>query len=443
MELDMTQGNPGKLILQFTLPIIIGNVFQQLYNMVDAIIVGRFVGNLALAAVGATGTITFLILGFMQGLTTGFTVLTSQRFGAGDICGLKRSVGNAVLLSVMVTVLATGISLAGMKGLLRLMQTPEDIFGMAYTYICIICFGMWANILYNLLASLLRAVGNSKVPLYFLMISAGFNVVLDLVFIFVFRIGVAGAAWATVIAQGLSGILCLIYIAKRVSILHIGKEEWRLNGADSKNQIRIGVPMALQFSITAVGTIIIQTALNLLGSTAVAAYTAAVKLEQLTTQPFSAMGQTMATYCGQNMGKRDLKRIKRGVHTAELFTVVYAIVGALFIIRMVPFGVRLFVSEEIALITSYVLIYMKICGAFFIPLGLIFVYRNAMQGVGFGFMPMMGGVVELAARAIAAAVAVYMGSFTGICFGNVAAWAAAAVFLAGAYWWVIGRKTQI
>lgn len=443
MELDMTQGSPGKLILRFTIPIIIGNVFQQLYNMVDAIIVGRFVGNRALAAVGATGTIMFLILGFMQGLTTGFTVLTSQRFGAGDERGLKRSVGNAALLSVLVTILATILSLVCMKGLLRLMQTPEDIFEMSYTYISIICLGMCANILYNLLASFLRAVGNSKVPLYFLMISAVLNVILDLVLIMVFQMGVAGAAWATVIAQGASGVLCLLYIAKKVPILHPRKEEWKLNAADSKNQIQIGVPMALQFSITAIGTIIIQTALNMLGSTAVAAYTAAAKLEQLTTQPFSSMGQTMATYCGQNIGKRDLKRIKKGVHVAELFTVVYAIVGAVFIINMVPFGVKLFVSEDIEIITAYADIYMKICGVFFIPLGLIFVYRNAMQGAGYGFMPMMGGVAELAARAVAAVMAVRMMSFTGICFGNAAAWVTAAVFLAAAYWMLLGRKKQL
>jgi len=443
MELDMTQGSPGKLILRFTTPIIIGNIFQQLYNMVDSIIVGRYVGNKALAAVGATGTIMFLILGFMQGLTAGFTVLTSQRFGAGDEQGLKRSVGNAALLSVSITALMTVFSLIGMKGLLRLMQTPEDIFDMSYTYIWIICLGMWANILYNLLASFLRAVGNSKVPLYFLIISAILNVILDLILILVFQMGVAGAAWATVIAQGVSGILCLIYIAWKVPILHLRRQEWRLNGSDTKNQIRIGVPMALQFSITAIGTIIIQAALNTLGSTAVAAYTAAVKLEQLTTQPFSSMGQAMATYCGQNMGKRDLKRMKKGVHVAELFTVVYAIVGAIFIIHMVPLGVRLFVSEDIEIITSYVDLYMKICGTFFIPLGLIFVYRNAMQGAGFGFMPMMGGVVELAARSVAALIAVYLKSFTGICLGNVAAWVTAAVFLAIAYWRLIGRKKEI
>lgn len=440
MELDMTQGSPGRLILRFTIPIIIGNIFQQFYNMVDAIIVGRFVGNQALAAVGATGTIMFLILGFMQGLTTGFTVLTSQRYGAGDEYGLKRSVGNAALLSTLVTILATIFSLVCMRGLLRLMQTPEDIFEMSYTYISIICFGMWANILYNLMASFLRAVGNSKVPLYFLMISAILNVILDLVLIINVQMGVAGAAWATVIAQGVSGMLCLFYIAKKVPILHPQREAWKLNVMDSKNQIQIGVPMALQFSITAVGTIIIQTALNMLGSTAVAAYTAAAKLEQLTTQPFSSMGQTMATYCGQNMGKRDLKRIKKGVHVAELFTVIYGIAGAVFIINMVPFGVRLFVSEDIEVITLYAGIYMKICGAFFIPLGLIFVYRNAMQGAGFGFMPMMGGVVELAARTAAAVIAVHKMSFTGICFGNAAAWVTAAVFLAIAYWILLGRK---
>lgn len=289
----------------------------------------------------------------------------------------------------------------------------------------------------------MRAVGNSKVPLYFLIVSAVSNVFLDLLLIVVFQMGVAGAALATVLAQGLSGILCLLYIMKKVPILHVGKTEWRLNKDDSKNQIQIGIPMALQFSITAVGTIIIQTALNMLGSTAVAAYTAASKLEQLTIQPFPSMGQTMATYCGQNKGKNDLDRIKKGVHIAELFTVIYAIVGAIFIINFVPLGVRLFVSEDIEIITSYVSVYMKICGTFFIPLGLIFVYRNAMQGAGFGFMPMMGGVVELVARILAAVIAVRMGSFTGICFGNVAAWVTAAVFLAIAYWLLLGRKKSL
>ena len=206
MELDMTKGKPSGLIIRFIIPLVIGNIFQQLYNMVDTIIVGQFVGVKALAAVGATGTIMFLILGFMQGLTTGFTVLTSQRFGAGDMEGMKKSVGTAAILSILSTVVMTAVSVAGMNGLLHLMQTPEDIFDMSRTYIIIICAGMGCTVLYNLMASILRAVGNSKIPLYFLIVSAITNIILDLVFIINFHMGVAGAAWATVISQGLSGL---------------------------------------------------------------------------------------------------------------------------------------------------------------------------------------------------------------------------------------------
>ena len=212
MELDMTKGKPSELIVEFIIPIILGNIFQQMYNVADTVIVGQFVGVQALAAVGATGTISFLILGFMQGLTTGFTVLTSQRYGAGDTEGVKRSVGNAWILSAIVTAAMTILSAAGMDWLLRVMQTPSDIYEMARTYILIICLGMGFNILYNLLASMLRAVGNSRVPLYFLVLAAALNVVLDLVLIIVFHMGVAGAAVATIASQGVSGLLCLFYI---------------------------------------------------------------------------------------------------------------------------------------------------------------------------------------------------------------------------------------
>ena len=270
MELDMTKGAPSRLIARFIIPIIIGNIFQQLYNMVDTIIVGRFVGLDALAAVGATGSVVFLILGFTQGLTTGFTVLTAQRFGAGDKEGMKKSIGSAIVLSVFVTVIMTVLSIAGMDTLLRWMNTPEDIFEMTKQYIVIICAGIVCNVLYNLQASILRAIGNSVVPLVLLFISSVANIVLDYVFIVYVHMGVGGAALATVISQGLSGVLCLIYIVFWVPALHVGREHFRLEGQCVKNQISVGIPMALQFSITAVGTILVQAALNLLGSLAVA-----------------------------------------------------------------------------------------------------------------------------------------------------------------------------
>lgn len=439
MELDMTKGSPSKLIIKFVIPLIIGNIFQQFYSMVDTIIVGRFVGVQALAAVGATGTISFLIIGFMQGLTTGFTVLTAQRFGAGDEKGLKISVGNAAVLSVLTTVVMTLVSMLGMNKLLRLMNTPEDIFEMSETYILIICAGMGCTILYNLLSSFLRAVGNSRVPLYFLVIAAGLNIVLDLVLILVIPMGVAGAAIATVLSQGIAGLLCLIYIIKKVPILQIKKEHWKPEYYCCRNQLGIGIPMALQFSITAVGTMLVQAALNMFGSTVVAAYTAACKVEQLVTQPYGAMGMTMATYCAQNRGINAADRIRKGVRIANVMSAVYSVLVFGVLLLLLPYLIGMFVSGDITEVLGYAEIYIRICGSCFIPLGMIFIFRNAMQGCGYSLLPMLGGVVELVCRAAMAFVAASFHSYVGVCFGNASAWLVTGIYLAIAYIFVMRR----
>lgn len=292
MEQDMTQGKPLSIILKFTLPLLVGNIFQQFYNMADTIIVGRFVGANALAAVGSTGTVMFLIIGFAQGITAGFTILTSQRYGAKDEKAVRASVANGILLSVLVTILITVVGLSTMKPLLLLMNTPEDIFADAYTYSMLICSGVVACIFYNLFSSLLRAIGNSKVPLFFLVFSACLNVVLDLLLILCFHMGVAGAAIATNISQGVSAVLCLIYIYKNVPVLCPERTQWRLSASDTAYQMRMGIPMALQFSITASGAMVMQAAINLFGSVAVAAFTAASKVQSLVTQGMMSMGQT-------------------------------------------------------------------------------------------------------------------------------------------------------
>jgi len=433
MELDMTKGIPAKLIARFIIPIIIGNIFQQLYNMADTIIVGRFIGVEALAAVGVTGSVVFLILGFTQGLTTGFTVMTAQRFGAGDREGMKKSIGSAMILSLFVTVIMTAVSMAGIDTLLKWMNTPEDIFEMSRRYIMVICAGICCNVLYNLQASILRAIGNSVVPLVLLFISSVVNIVLDYVLIVYGNMGVEGAAVATVVSQGLSGILCLIYIVKAVPALHVNRSHFKLEQQCVKNQLSVGIPMALQFSITAVGTILVQSALNLLGSMAVASYSVSCKVEQLVTQPFAAMGVTMATYCAQNRGINDLDRVRRGVKAANVMSAVYAVAIYGIIYVALPYIIPLFASEDIETITEYAKIYIGVCGAFFIPLGMIFIFRNALQGCGFGFMPMMGGVVELASRSVLAFVAARMLSYTGVCLANVSAWLTAGVFLWMAY----------
>lgn len=434
---DMTVGNPMRIILGFTMPIFIGNVFQQFYNMADAVIVGKFVGNKALAAVGSTGTIMFLIYGFVVGMTAGFTVLTAQKFGAGDMKGMRKTVAGAGILSLTIGAVLTILFMLFMKPLLNLMNTPSDIYADAYAYIMIVSGGILAQMLYNLLSSILRALGNSKIPLYFLIISAGLNIVLDLVFIVVFHMGVKGAAVATVIAQGISGVLCLFYIGAKVPVLHLQKEDFEVGKIIYINQIRIGMPMALQYSITAVGTMMVQSSLNILGSTLVAAFTAAGKIEQVVTQAFVAMGTTMATYGAQNIGAGSVSRIRKGFKACTMIGVVYSFVAAVFIMTVGKYMTCLFVSEDIDLIMNSVDIYLRCIGVFFIPLAIVNIDRNGIQGLGFGVLPMMAGVAELIGRGVVAVIAGKMKSYEGVCLAGPTAWTLAAVLLIVMYFFIM------
>ena len=434
---DMTVGNPMKIILGFTLPIFIGNVFQQFYNMADAVIVGKFVGNKALAAVGSTGTIMFLIYGFVVGMTAGFTVLTAQKFGAGDMKGMRKTVAGAGILSFVVGALLTILFMVFMKPLLILMNTPSDIFADAYSYIMIVSGGILEQMLYNLLSSILRALGNSKLPLVFLIISALLNIVLDLVFIVGFGMGAKGAAVATVIAQGVSGILCLFYIIAKIPILHLKREDLNVGSTIYKNQLRIGVPMALQYSITAIGTMMVQSSLNILGSTLVAAYTAAGKIEQVVTQAYVAMGTTMATYAAQNMGAGSVKRIREGFKACTVIGVVYSFVAAGFIMTVGKYMTYLFVSEDVDIIMNSVDIYLKCIGIFFIPLAVVNIYRNGIQGLGYGLLPMMAGVAELIGRGVVAVIAGAKRSYPGVCLAGPAAWVLAGGLLIVMYYFIM------
>ena len=434
---DMTAGEPMKLILSFTLPIFIGNVFQQFYNMADAVIVGKFVGNQALAAVGSTGTIMFLIFGFVVGMTAGFTVLTAQKFGAGDMVGMRRTVAGAGILSLVVGIFLTISFLLFMKPLLVLMHTPEDIFADAYAYIMVISGGILAQMLYNLLSSILRAIGNSKIPLYFLILSALLNIVLDLVFIVVFGLGAAGAAIATVIAQGVSGVLCLIYIAAKIPVLHLKREDFHVGSTILLSQLHVGIPMALQYSITAIGTMMVQSSLNILGSTLVAAFTAAGKIEQLVTQGYVAMGTTMATYGAQNMGAGAVQRIRQGFRACTILGVIYAFLAAGFAMTVGKYMTYLFVSQDVQLIMDSVDIYLKCIGVFFVPLAVVNIYRNGIQGLGYGLLPMMAGVAELIGRGVVAILAARRRSYLGVCLASPAAWVLAGGLLLLMYYYIM------
>ncbi len=434
---DMTSGSPMKMILSFTFPIFIGNVFQQFYNMADAVIVGKFVGTKALAAVGSTGTIMFLIYGFVVGMTAGFTVLTAQKFGAGDMRAMRQTVAGASILSLIVGVILTAAFMILMKPWLMAMNTPEDIFADAYAYIMIVSAGILAQMLYNLLASVLRALGNSKVPLYFLILSALLNIVLDLVLIIVFHMGAAGAAVATVVSQGVSGLLCLVYIVKCVPVLRMSRDDWRPSGHLLKTQMRIGIPMALQYSITAIGTMMVQSSLNILGSTLVAAYTAAGKIEQVVSQAYVALGTTLATYSAQNIGAGDVPRIRRGFRATTWIGVIYSFAAAALVMTVGKYMTYLFVSEDVELIMDSVDLYLKCAGSLFIPLAIVNIYRNGIQGLGYGLLPMMAGVAELVGRGVMSVIAAQQKSYLGVCLASPAAWVLAAALLIGMYFYVI------
>ncbi len=415
MTKDMTQGSPVKHILLFSIPLLIGNVFQQFYSMVDTIIVGRFVGVDALAAVGSTGSLVFLINGFALGLTSGFSVMVSQRFGANDEKGLRKAVSSSVVLCAALVVILTTTSLIAAKPLLHLMNTPDNIFNDAYIYVAIIFAGIVTTVAYNMMASILRALGDSKSPLYFLIISSILNIVLDLVFIINFKMGVAGAAYATIISQGVSAILCFIYILKKYAILKLSRKDYNVKKSMYIKHLKIGIPMALQFSITALGLITVQGALNVLGSTVIAAYTASSKALQLVMQPAVTYGVTMATYCGQNLGAKRYDRIKDGVNKAIKISIITSIIAGFVLIAFGTQFVKLFIENPDAQIIAYSKQVLTISGIFFIPLGLIFIFRNALQGIGESFVPMMAGVAELGARALVAFTLPAFWGFFGIC----------------------------
>ena len=401
-DTDMTKGNPMSIIFKFTLMLLLGNVAQQLYNIVDTIIVGRTVDPLALAAVGSTGTIMFLMFGTSNGMVSGFSIVTSQRYGAGDLKGVRQSVTNGLYLSLIIAALITIAGLAFMRPLLVLMNTPEEIFDYALTYISTICAGIVCVIMYNFCASLMRAVGNSLMPLIFLICSAATNVGLDIWFIVGFRMGTFGAALATVISQGLAVIPCVIFIYTKMPTLRPSKEDWKWNSAIIKEELKYGIPMAIQYGITASGTVIMQSAFNTFDYIAVGAITAASKFQGIITMGMFSVGQTMAAYAGQNYGAKNLKRIKQGVSAALKLYIVYSVVAAVISIISVPRILWIFFDSDVdvSLYIPWAMPYIIECAVCYFFLAMIFIYRHTIQSVGYAQLAMILGFVELGARII-------------------------------------------
>lgn len=429
MEKDLTQGKPTKLIVAFAIPLILGSIFQQLYSMVDTIIVGQTISVQALAGVGATSAISFLVIGFIQGMTAGFAILTSQKFGAKDEDGVKKTVAASIVLSAVLSVILTALSVPTARLLLEVMNTPDTIIAYADDYITTIYWGLTATVFYNMFSSLLRSVGDSKSPLWFLILASVINVGLDFLFIMVFDMGVAGAGWATTISQGVSAIACLIHIIRKYKILRINRSHMKFGTHMAGKMIILGLPMALQYSIISIGIMVQQSALNNLGDIAIAAYTAANKINNLATQVLVCIGTAVATYCGQNRGAGQMERIKKGVRNSMIVSAVCSVFAALFVILLAKPLTRLFITDPTVEMLDLSLEYLFWQGVFYVLLGAIYVYRNALQGMGYSALTMFAGLTELGMRAIAAFVFAKLWGYIGICLSNPVAWIGADVFL--------------
>ncbi|RDY31063.1 MATE family efflux transporter [Lachnotalea glycerini] len=442
MTNDMTVGNPRSLIFKFGIPLVIGNVFQQLYNIVDSAVVGRFVGVNALAAVGATGSIVFLIMGVVMGMTSGFSVLIAQSYGAKDEKRVRHFTVMSGYLSAITAIILTIMTLFGIDSVLRIMKTPENIFHDSSTYTKIIFAGIGITMIYNLLSAILRALGDSKSSLVFLAIASVVNIVLDLFFVIVCKLGVSGVAYATVIAQAVSAILCFAYIKKKYPLLRITKEDLEFSGSSAINLMKIGIPMSLQFSITAMGVMIIQTALNVLGAVYIAAFTVAGKAQQIITQPFLSLGATMATYVGQNIGAGQNERIRKGVNEAIVLSLCYSVIAAVILIFSGHYLVEIFVSGDETQVIETAQRYFNITVGFYPALGLIFIYRNALQGLGDGLFPMLGGLFELMARGVVAFTLARIIGFSGACLAEPAAWISALIPIIPVYYIRMNKITK-
>ena len=432
MTRDLTTGSPMRLIIGFALPTLFGMLFQQLYNMVDAMIVGKLLGSAALGAVGSTGSINFFVIGFCMGVCNGFAIPVAQRMGAGEPSKMRRYVANAAWLSVIFAVGLTTATGLLCRQILTAMLTPADIFDNAYAYIFVIFMGIPATFLYNLLAGVIRSLGDSKTPVYFLALSSVLNILLDFALILGFQAGVAGAAIATVASQGVSGVACLFYMMKKYPILRMTKEERQLDLHSCGVLCAMGIPMGLQYSITAIGSIVLQSSVNALGSLYVAAVAAGGKVYQLLACPFDAMGATMATYCGQNVGACKLDRLGKGIRACSLLGLGYSIIAFCAMLHFAPQFAQLFLDPrelDTALLTQLAARYILIQSAFFFPLSLVNIVRFSIQGMGFSPFAILAGVLEMAARTGVGMLLVPAFGYTAACFASPAAWVCADLFL--------------
>ncbi|MCI5560231.1 MAG: MATE family efflux transporter [Phocaeicola sp.] len=426
---EMTEGKSLPLLLKFTVPLLLGNLLQQTYSLIDAAIVGQFLGIHALASIGASTSVVFLIFGFCNGCCNGFAIPVAQKFGARDYDALRRYVYVSLKISIVISLFLAILTSWLCADILKLMKTPEVIFENAYWYLFIAFVGIPFTFFYNLLAAIMRALGDSNTPFWFLLFSTVLNILLDFFAILVLGWGVPGAAIATLVSQVVSALACYWYLMHRFDILHAQSDEKRYDGRIARTLLEIGVPMGLQFSITAIGSMMLQSANNALGTACVAAFTAAIRIKMFFLCVYESVGISIATYVGQNYGAGKLQRIMDGVKTAFMMMMVYSLFVGVLLWFTTEQMVMLFVDASEIEVIEKATLFMHVAAVLFPLLGTLCLFRSAIQGMGYTKLAMISGVTEMFARTGVSIWAVPLWGFTAVAFGDSVAWFAADCFL--------------
>ncbi len=440
---DLTVGNPMSLIMGFAMSLFWGMLFQQLYNIIDTAIVSWTLGKEAYSGMGSTGAVNFLIMGFCMGVCNGFAIPIAQRFGAKDYKSMRKFFTHAIILCSGFAIVMTLLVSVFCRQILTAMRTPDSLIEFAYRYILVIFLGIPVTYLYNLLSATIRALGDSKHPVQFLIIGSVLNIVLDLIFILVFHWGISGAAFATVVSQLVTGILCLFYIRRKIEILRLCKEDWELDRSHFFILINMGVPMGLQYSITAIGSVVLQTAINSLGEDAVTAVTTASKVNMFFQIPFDALGSTMATYGGQNVGAKKLDHLSQGLRAAIKIGSIYSVIAFVVLYFFGRNFAMIFLSSSEVTCLDNAHLFLIWNGVFYIPLALVNIVRFLIQGMGYSMFAVLAGVMEMIGRTLAATLLVRYIGFTAICLASPIAWILADAFLIPAFIHVRNKLQKI
>lgn len=441
MTKDMTEGNPFRLLISFSIPVLLGSIFQQLYNLVDTIIVGRHLGINALAAVGATSSITYLVTGFCIGICDGFAIPVAQQFGGKNYSKMRQYVSNGRYLAAIIAIVFTALTVLCCREILVLIRMPEEIIDRSFSYLIVIFAGLPFTVFYNLSAGIIRALGDSKGPFYFLLAATVLNVLLDLIFIIGLGMHVEGAAYATVISQAFAGMGCFAYMKRKYGVLKSKKEERRWSGECARTLCKMGMPLGLLSCITAIGTVMLQGAVNSLGMTYVAAYTAVSKLKQFTINPYVSLDTAVATYTSQNYGAGKIERVRKGLKAGIL---IFSIITVFMVILLVFFGDKvalIFVDSSETEVLKNVDLFFNCCGPFYVVIVILDCFRSVIQGLGYSSASMVAGALELAARGVMALCVIPAVGYIGVCFTDASAWVVAAVYVVCMYY-VIMKKVE-